>query len=138
MDSSGALTYALEGAVFVTGAAIQWLRDGLGIIHSAADSEELARSVDDSAGVVFVPALTGLGAPDWDPDARGAIFGLTRGVTSAHLTRATLEAIAFEVRDVVDAMAADIGLGAGAGVDDRPTGPGAAAGAAPGAPSRAP
>jgi len=79
---------------------------------------------------VFVPALTGLGAPDWDPDARGAIFGLTRGTTTAHLARATLEAIAFEVRDVVDAMAADIGLGAGAGVDDRATGAGAAAGAA--------
>jgi glycerol kinase len=113
MDAGGELTYALEGAVFVTGAAIQWLRDGLGIIHSAADSEELARSVDDSAGVVFVPALTGLGAPDWDPDARGAIFGLTRGVTRAHLTRATLEAIAFEVRDVVELITAESGDGAG-------------------------
>jgi glycerol kinase len=107
MDDSGKLTYALEGSVFVTGAAIQWLRDGLGLLAQASDSEELARSVDDSGGVVFVPALTGLGAPDWDPDARGAIFGLTRGVTRAHLVRATLEAIAFEVRDVVDAMAAD-------------------------------
>lgn len=115
MDSDGGLTYALEGAVFVTGAAIQWLRDGLGVIHSASDSEELARSVDDSGGVVFVPALTGLGAPDWDPDARGAIFGLTRGVTRAHLARATLEAIAFEVRDVVDVMAAEAGAGDGAG-----------------------
>jgi len=115
MDAGGSLTYALEGAVFVTGAAIQWLRDGLGIIDSAADSEELARSVDDSAGVVFVPALTGLGAPDWDPDARGAIFGLTRGVTRAHLTRATLEAIAFEVRDVVELIAAESGLGTGPG-----------------------
>jgi glycerol kinase len=107
MDDSGKLTYALEGSVFVTGAAIQWLRDGLGLIAQASDSEELARSVDDSGGVVFVPALTGLGAPDWDPDARGTILGLTRGVTRAHLVRATLEAIAFEVRDVMDAMAAD-------------------------------
>ncbi|HUJ06198.1 MAG TPA: glycerol kinase GlpK [Streptosporangiaceae bacterium] len=107
MDDTGALTYALEGAVFVTGAAIQWLRDGLGIIDQAADSEALARSVDDSGGVVFVPALTGLGAPDWDPDARGAIFGLTRGTTRAHLARATLEAIAFEVRDVMDLMTAE-------------------------------
>jgi glycerol kinase len=124
MDHSGALTYALEGSVFVTGAAIQWLRDGLGLLARAEDSEALARSVDDSGGVVFVPALTGLGAPDWDPDARGAIFGLTRGTTTAHLARATLEAIAFEVRDVVDAMAADMGLGDGAAADDRATGAG--------------
>jgi glycerol kinase len=104
MDSAGALTYALEGSVFVTGAAVQWLRDGLGVLSSAAESEALARTVPDSGGVVFVPALTGLGAPDWDPDARGAIFGITRGTTRAHLARATLEAIAFEVRDVFDAM----------------------------------
>jgi glycerol kinase len=129
MDHSGGLTYALEGSVFVTGAAIQWLRDGLGLLARAEDSEALARSVDDSGGVVFVPALTGLGAPDWDPDARGAIFGLTRGTTSAHLARATLEAIAFEVRDVVDAMAADIGLGDGAGVDAGAAGAGTGAGA---------
>jgi glycerol kinase len=115
MDGNGKLTYALEGSVFVTGAAIQWLRDGLGLIAQASDSEELARSVDDSGGVVFVPALTGLGAPDWDPDARGTILGLTRGVTRAHLVRATLEAIAFEVRDVVDAMAADAAFAAGDG-----------------------
>ncbi len=115
MDGGGALTYALEGSVFVTGAAIQWLRDGLGLIDSASDSEALAGSVPDSAGVVFVPALTGLGAPDWDPGARGAIFGLTRGVTRAHLARATLEAIAFEVRDVVDVMTAEAGAGARAG-----------------------
>jgi glycerol kinase len=115
MDGNGKLTYALEGSVFVTGAAIQWLRDGLGLIAQASDSEELARSVDDSGGVVFVPALTGLGAPDWDPDARGTILGLTRGVTRAHLVRATLEAIAFEVRDVVDAMAADAAFAAGNG-----------------------
>ena len=81
MDGAGKLTYALEGSVFVTGAAIQWLRDGLGLLDHAGQSEALARSVDDTGGVVFVPALTGLGAPDWDPDARGAMFGLTRGTT---------------------------------------------------------
>ena len=106
MDPSGALSYALEGSVFVTGAAVQWLRDGLGLLDDAAQSEALAGSVADSGGVVFVPALTGLGAPDWDPAARGAIFGITRGTTRAHLVRATLEAIAFEVRDVCEAMAA--------------------------------
>jgi glycerol kinase len=110
MDPSGAMTYALEGSVFVTGAAVQWLRDGLGLLDSAAQSEALARSVPDSGGVVFVPALTGLGAPYWDPDARGAIFGLTRGTTRAHLVRAALEAIAFEVRDVADLMTAEAGL----------------------------
>ncbi len=106
----GRREYALEGAVFVTGAAVQWLRDGLGIIESAAETEELARSVPDSGGVVFVPALTGLGAPDWDPYARGSILGITRGTTRAHLVRATLEAIAFEVRDVVDLMTREAGL----------------------------
>jgi glycerol kinase len=104
MDGTGVLTYALEGSVFVTGAAVQWLRDGLGLLDDAAQSEVLARSVPDSGGVVFVPALTGLGAPDWDPDARGAVFGITRGTTRAHLVRATLEAIAYEVRDVFDVM----------------------------------
>jgi glycerol kinase len=104
MDASGALTYALEGSVFVTGAAVQWLRDGLGVLDAAGQSEALARTVPDSGGVVFVPALTGLGAPDWDPGARGAILGITRGTTRAHLARATLEAIAFEVRDVFDLM----------------------------------
>jgi glycerol kinase len=112
MDSSGSMTYALEGSVFVTGAAIQWLRDGLGLLDNAAQSEALARSVPDSGGVVFVPALTGLGAPDWDPAARGAIFGLTRGTTRAHLVRAALEAIAFEVRDVAEVMAAEAAPGA--------------------------
>ncbi len=107
LEPSGELTYALEGSVFVTGAAIQWLRDGLGLLDNAGQSEALARSVPDSGGVVFVPALTGLGAPDWDPDARGAMFGLTRGTTRAHLVRAALEAIAFEVRDVVDVMTAE-------------------------------
>ena len=100
----GETTYALEGAVFVTGAAVQWLRDGLGLIATAGDVEALAASVPDSGGVVFVPALTGLGAPDWDPTARGAIVGITRGTTAAHLARATLEAIAFEVRDVADVL----------------------------------
>jgi glycerol kinase len=107
MDPAGTLTYALEGSVFVTGAAVQWLRDGLGLLDNAAQSEALARSVPDSGGTVFVPALTGLGAPYWDPDARGAIFGLTRGTTRAHLVRAALEAIAYEVRDVADVMAAE-------------------------------
>ena len=101
---AGVTTYALEGSIFVTGAAVQWLRDGLGLIPTSPDVEELAASVPDSGGVVFVPALTGLGAPDWDPTARGAILGLTRGTTSAHLARATLEAIAYEVRDVADVL----------------------------------
>ncbi|HEY2442366.1 MAG TPA: glycerol kinase [Streptosporangiaceae bacterium] len=105
MSPDGDVTYALEGSVFVTGAAVQWLRDGLGLLDDAAQSEALAGSVPDSGGLVFVPALTGLGAPDWDPDARGAIFGITRGTTRAHLVRATLEAIAFEVRDVCQVMA---------------------------------
>ncbi|MGC4112394.1 MAG: glycerol kinase GlpK [Nocardioides sp.] len=100
----GELTYALEGAIFVTGAAVQWLRDGLQIVGSAAESEAVAASVESSEGVVFVPALTGLGAPHWDPRARGTIVGITRGTTRAHLVRATLEAIAFEVRDVMATM----------------------------------
>jgi glycerol kinase len=100
----GPLTYALEGAIFVTGAAVQWLRDGLQIVGSAAESEAVASTVESSEGVVFVPALTGLGAPHWDPHARGTILGLTRGTTRAHLVRATLEAIAFEVRDVLATM----------------------------------
>ena len=103
---SGETTYALEGAIFVTGAAVQWLRDGLQIIGSAAETEAIADTVPDSHGVVFVPALTGMGAPDWDPHARGLIAGITRGTTRAHLVRATLEAIAFEVRDVVETMPA--------------------------------
>ncbi len=107
----GALTYASEGAIFVTGAAVQWLRDGLQIVGSAAETEPIARTVPDTGGVVFVPALTGLGAPHWDPHARGLIVGITRGTTRAHLVRATLEAIAFEVRDVLDTMTA-----AGAGL----------------------
>ncbi|HLU41510.1 MAG TPA: glycerol kinase GlpK [Microthrixaceae bacterium] len=100
----GTTTYALEGAIFVTGAAVQWLRDGLQIVGSAAETAAIASTVDSTEGVVFVPALTGLGAPHWDPHARGTILGITRGTTRAHLVRATLEAIAFEVRDVVDTM----------------------------------
>jgi glycerol kinase len=100
----GELTYALEGAIFVTGAAVQWLRDGIQIVGSAAETAAVASTVDSSEGVVFVPALTGLGAPDWDPHARGLVIGITRGTTRAHLVRATLEAITFEVRDVVDTL----------------------------------
>ena len=110
MEPAGSLVYALEGAVFVTGAAVQWLRDGLQLIGDASEVEGLARSVPDSGGVVFVPALTGLGSPHWDPDARGTILGITRGTTRAHLARATLDAIAFQVRDVVDAMTQEAGL----------------------------
>ncbi|MBN1092368.1 glycerol kinase GlpK [Blastococcus sp. TML/M2B] len=109
-DLGDGLVYALEGAIFVTGAAVQWLRDGLGLIDSAAEIEGLARTVPDSGDVVFVPALTGMGAPHWDPHARGAILGLTRGTTRAHIARATLEALAFEVRDVVDVMVDEAGL----------------------------
>jgi glycerol kinase len=107
--ADGAVAYAYEGAVFVTGAAVQWLRDGLGVIDSAADIEALAASVDDSEGVYLVPAFTGLGSPWWDPYARGAVVGLTRGTGRAHLARATLEAMAFQTRDVVDAMCAASG-----------------------------
>ena len=99
--------YALEGSVFIAGAAVQWLRDGLELIHNAAISEAIACSVTDSGGVYVVPAFTGLGAPHWDPNARGTIVGLTRGTGRAHLVRATLESIAFQVMDVVDAMAAE-------------------------------
>ncbi|GAA0618660.1 glycerol kinase GlpK [Sporichthya brevicatena] len=109
-DPDGSLTYALEGAIFVTGAAVQWLRDGLGIISSASETTAVAGTVPDSGGVVFVPALTGLGAPHWDPDARGTIVGITRGTTRAHLVRATLEAITYEVRDVIEVMTAAAGL----------------------------
>ena len=117
-DIGDGLVYALEGAIFVTGAAVQWLRDGLGLIDSAAEIEGLARTVPDSGDVVFVPALTGMGAPHWDPHARGAIVGITRGTTRAHLARATLEAISFEVRDVVDVMV-DRGRARGAGAVGR-------------------
>ncbi|MGH7271348.1 MAG: FGGY family carbohydrate kinase, partial [Polyangiaceae bacterium] len=103
----GKTTYALEGSAFIAGAAVQWLRDGLGIIQSAKDVEDLARRVSSSDGVVFVPALAGLGAPHWDQDARGSITGLTRGTTAAHLARATIEGIAFEVHDLLGAMSKD-------------------------------
>jgi glycerol kinase len=106
----GRTTYALEGSVFIAGAAVQWLRDGLGIIRTAAESERLARSVADTGGVYFVPAFVGLGAPYWDMYARGAVVGLTRGTTGAHLARAALEAIAYQSRDVLEAMAADAAL----------------------------
>ncbi|HEY7037052.1 MAG TPA: glycerol kinase GlpK [Thermomicrobiales bacterium] len=104
-----AVEYALEGSIFVTGAAVQWLRDGLGIVDRSADVEPLAASVADSGGVLFVPALVGLGAPHWDAAARGTLLGLTRGTTKAHIARAALEAIAFQTRDVLDAMTADRG-----------------------------
>ncbi len=101
--------YALEGSVFVTGAAVQWLRDELGIIRDAAETEQLAAGLDGNDDVWFVPALTGLGAPEWDPAARGTIVGLTRGTTRAHLARAALESIAYQTRDVVDVMEAESG-----------------------------
>jgi len=102
--------YALEGSVFVAGAAVQWLRDGLGIIQEASDTEALARSVANTGGVYFVPAFTGLGAPYWDMYARGTMVGLTGGTTRAHIARATLEAIAYQVRDVLEAMQSETGL----------------------------
>jgi glycerol kinase len=101
-----AVVYALEAAIFVTGAAVQWLRDGLGVIETAAETEPLARSVASTGGVYFVPALTGLGSPHWDPYARGTIVGLTRGTTRAHLARAALEGIAYQTVDAIDAMRA--------------------------------
>ena len=103
-SDAGGVRYALEGSIFVTGAAIQWLRDGLGLIRAAPEAGPMAESVPDTAGVYFVPALVGLGAPWWDPYARGTIVGITRGTTRAHLVRAAVEAIAYQTRDVVDAM----------------------------------
>jgi glycerol kinase len=116
----GTLTYALEGAIFVTGAAVQWLRDGLQIVGSAAETAAVAATVPDTGGVVFVPALTGLGAPHWDPLARGLIIGITRGTTRAHIVRATLEAITYEVRDVLETMPglATIKVDGGAAAND--------------------
>ena len=108
--AGGERHYAAEGAVLVAGAALQWLRDGLAVIASAAESEELALSVASSDGVVFVPALTGLGSPYWDPDARGLISGITRGTTRAHLVRAALEAIAHQVADVLDVLPVEVGV----------------------------
>ena len=102
--------YALEGAIFVTGAAVQWLRDGLGIVRQAAETEELARSLEGNDGVYFVPALVGLGAPHWDPYARGALLGITRGTTGAHLARAVLESMCYQTRDVVETMQRESGV----------------------------
>jgi len=102
-------SYALEGSAFIAGAAVQWLRDGIGLIDTSASIEALARQVPDSGGVVFVPALTGLGAPYWRSEARGQITGLTRGTTAAHLARATLEGIALQIYDLVMAMTDDRG-----------------------------
>jgi glycerol kinase len=110
----GRTTYALEGSIFVAGAAVQWLRDGLGIIRSAAETESLAREVPSTEGVYLVPAFTGLGAPHWDPDARAAILGLTRDSGVAHIARAALEAVAYQTADLTAAMLADMaseGLG---------------------------
>ena len=109
-DAGGRLAYALEGSIFVAGAAVQWLRDGLGILDSAEGSEVLARSLGSNDGVYFVPAFVGLGAPHWDPDARGTLVGLTRGTTKAHLARAALEAMAYSTADVLQAMEGDSGM----------------------------
>jgi glycerol kinase len=102
--------YALEGAIFVTGSAVQWLRDGLGIIANASETREMARSVPDNEGVYFVPALVGLGAPHWDPYARGMLIGITRGTGRAHVVRAVLESMAYQTRDVIEAMQRDSGI----------------------------
>jgi len=106
----GKATYALEGSIAITGAAVQWLRDNLELIQTAADTEYIARSVEDSGGIYFVPAFSGLFAPYWDMTARGAIVGLTRYITRAHLVRATLESICYQSRDVLEAMEADSGI----------------------------
>ncbi|MBT8402529.1 MAG: glycerol kinase GlpK [Gemmatimonadetes bacterium] len=103
----GGVAYALEGSVFIAGAALQWLRDGLGLLEKASDSEQLAASLDDNDGVYLVPAFVGLGAPHWDPNARGTVVGLTRGSTRAHLARAALEAMAYATHEVLQAMVAD-------------------------------
>jgi glycerol kinase len=108
--ANGQTEFALEGSVFIGGAVVQWLRDGLGLIRSSAEVEALAASVPDSGDVYLVPAFAGLGAPHWDQYARGTISGLTRGTTSAHLARAALEGIAFQVADVVDVMKEDSGI----------------------------
>jgi glycerol kinase len=109
-DETGGLAYALEGSVFIAGAAIQWLRDGLGLLDSAGESERMARALADNGGVYFVPAFVGLGAPHWEPEARGTIVGLTRGTGREHLVRAALEAMAFGTADVLAAMEADSGV----------------------------
>jgi glycerol kinase len=106
----GQTSYALEGSIFIGGAVVQWLRDGLGLIQQSADVEDLAGKVKDNGGVYFVPAFTGLGAPHWDPYARGMLAGLSRGVNAGHIARAALESIAFQVQDVLEAMEADAGI----------------------------
>lgn len=106
---NGQMTYALEGSAFIAGAAVQWLRDGLGLIQHASEVEALAAQVKDSDGVVFVPALSGLGAPHWNPQARGVLWGMTRGTTRAHIARAVLEGIALQNVDILQAMASDLG-----------------------------
>ena len=106
----GQITYALEGSIFIAGSAVQWLRDGLQLIQSAAESEAYAKAVDSTEGVYVVPAFVGLGTPYWDSDARGAMFGLTRGTTKAHLIRATLESLAYQTKDVLSAMEADASI----------------------------
>ena len=109
-DAEGGLAYALEGSVFIAGAAVQWLRDGLGLLDAAPDSEGMARARDDNGGVYFVPAFVGLGAPHWEPDARGMLVGLTRGTSKEHLVRAALEAMAYGTAEVLAAMEADSGV----------------------------
>ncbi|MEO9887829.1 MAG: glycerol kinase GlpK [Balneola sp.] len=109
-EMNGKTTYALEGSIFIAGALVQWLRDGLGIIESSADVEKLALTEKDNGGVYLVPAFAGLGAPHWDQKARGAMYGLTRGATAGHIARAALEGIAFQVKDVLTAMEADSGI----------------------------
>lgn len=106
----GKVTYGLEGSIFIAGAAVQWLRDGLKIIKKSSDVEKLAATVDDNGGVYFVPAFCGLGAPHWDPYARGLVIGIERGTTAGHIARATLESMAFQTRDVIQAMEADAGV----------------------------
>src|SRR5205085_2329116 len=103
----GKTTYALEGSIFVAGAAVKWLRDGLGLIHRASDTHDLAAQLDDNHGVYMVPAFVGLGAPHWDPDARATISGLSFDATGAHIARAALESVAYQTADLVDAMVAD-------------------------------
>src|SRR5690606_31595461 len=105
----GGMEYALEGSVFVAGAVVQWLRDGLGIIRRSSEVERLARSVEDNGGVYLVPAFVGLGAPHWDQGARGTMVGLTRGTTAGHVARAAIEGIAYQVADVLDCMRRDAG-----------------------------
>jgi glycerol kinase len=109
-DARGRAAYALEGSIFVAGAAVQWLRDEVGLVADAAETEEVAASVPDTGNVYLVPAFAGLGAPWWDPDARGAIVGLTRGSGRAHIVRAALESIAYQTRDVVDVMNDESGV----------------------------